>query len=233
MSKIMRTYATPEEWSSELEHKDVVYDPLHGEMVGYDADDASGPFGEPSFKMDLVGDYAYPELVGDDDSDITQEDIDPPEGVSDFTEPGTPSGGQENIPEDPYNAPPGEVSAADGPVQAILAARAAATIRAKVRAGNPRAVATVKQLAVQARTSPAHYRALKAIAKKPTRKVRRRRASSIASHFMGEVFMGRTVHGTVSQVLSTALTPVAWATHAVGSASNQVGSLLESLARKL
>jgi hypothetical protein len=69
MARITMTSATPESWSADLPQRAVFYDPVHGEMVGAEVVDdtltKSNALDEPSFQMDLVGDYAYPELFGD------------------------------------------------------------------------------------------------------------------------------------------------------------------------
>jgi len=60
-----------------------------------------------------------------------------------------------------------------------------------------------------------------------------RRTLSPLRGISGEVAMGGTISGAVSEVIKVALTPVAWAADATGSISKEVGKLLSSLARKL
>lgn len=269
MAKVTTVSATPDSWAGELRRREILYDPVHAEMIGAEYSiptprhEEMAPTDDVGALMDveLVGaevpiyatEPAFREyqLVGDDtdDADLMADSVtDAPEEADSKDAPTDVVQMQDD---DDSNAPgvsaPPAFSAPSGPLGTIPPPRgvrtrskfghptqAAAAVkqsiahfRAKIHARDPHAVKALFHLQAKAQHSPIHAATLNAV------KNANLGLHTAISGSVGQVLMSGSAHVAMTRILSLALSPVAWATHGVGTVAKGVGAQLEGLARKL
>lgn len=286
-AKVTTVSATPESWGRPLESREILYDPVHAEMIGADPV-VTGKHEEMPW-VDDVGALQDVELVGEEvpimatepafrEYDLVGDDTDEQDMMRDAAYEGSHEDGEESpdgagitdAPEeaDSKDAPtdvvqmgpessaagpstPPTFGPASGPTRTLPTPRGQARLhperykhpavaaktnavkksiahfRARIHARDPHAVKALFHLQAQAKTSPTHAAVLKAVAN-----------ANLGFHFgisgsVGQVLMSGTAHGALTKILSLALSPVAWATHGVGTVAKGAGRQLEKLSRKL
>lgn len=230
------------------------YIEIVGDLIGDEAvrdligDDEEEEYEEP----EETEEFEEPQDIDETPPGDVEDEVptDPYEDMTDIPEVDSP-------PNVPYSTAPSETPQPVSPsaVAPAVAATLASNIAANFMARNPATMASIRSLASQARTNPIARQTLKTIAKRvppkpkkkvppawglmkkrpvPKKPIKKKIQARGRIGIRGEVFMAQgTVSSLATKTVATALAPVAWATHAAGSAVNEVGSFLSKLARKL